>query len=240
MDLVRKGITFTKRDRFYQNKDFKLQATSDGIIEYVSCMFECSRQSLNIVASSRGCIIGNLTFRCVEDEVNCNYGEKVILSSKVKNIKSDDAPFIHLVEKHCTLSRLADDKLHKRYGCIILTGKGQPNLSTRSFLRKLKIELNIPVVAIMDFDPDGFQILSSYRCGAQNSAHENLNLVTPDIRWIGIGPKDIERIPYHTRLDMTTSNIKTGEKLLNQIFINQNADWVEALTCMVEQKKRFK
>jgi DNA topoisomerase VI subunit A len=40
-------------------------------------------------------------------------------------------------------------------------------------------------------------------------------------------------------LGMTESDIKFSENLLKEIFIKQNAEWVEALEWMVEQKKNI-
>ncbi|GAU21198.1 hypothetical protein TSUD_11150 [Trifolium subterraneum] len=50
-----------------------------------------------------------------------------------------------------------------RYECIIVIGRGEAELSSRSFLRKPKMKLNIAMVAIMDFDSHEFQMLSCYR-----------------------------------------------------------------------------
>jgi meiotic recombination protein SPO11 len=82
--LVSEGITLTKRELFYLNKDFKSQRVLDDIIEVIACILECTRQSLNIVASTGGCIIENLIFHCGEEEVDCNCVEKQISSKKVK------------------------------------------------------------------------------------------------------------------------------------------------------------
>jgi len=42
--------------------------------------------------------------------------------------------------------RLAEDRFYNAYPCIIITAKGQPDVATRLFLRKLKITLDIPVL----------------------------------------------------------------------------------------------
>jgi len=43
--------------------------------------------------------------------------------------------------------------------------------SCRLFLRKLKNELKIPVLALVDSDPYGLKILSVYMKGARHTAH---------------------------------------------------------------------
>ena len=58
--------------------------------------------------------------------------------------------------------RLAEDRFYNNYPCIIVTAKGQPDVATRLFLRKLKATLKIPVLALVDSDPYGLKILSVY------------------------------------------------------------------------------
>ena len=76
------------------------------------------------------------------------------------NIASD-AKFILLVEKDAAFMRLAEDRFYNTYPCIILTAKGQPDVATRLFLRKLRNALRIPVLALVDSDPYGLKILSA-------------------------------------------------------------------------------
>ncbi len=40
-------------------------------------------------------------------------------------------------------------RFYNTYPCIILTAKGQPDVATRLFLRKLKTTLKIPVLALV-------------------------------------------------------------------------------------------
>jgi DNA topoisomerase VI subunit A len=73
-----------------------------------------------------------------------------------------------LVEKYVVLSRLTEDEFHKKYECIIITGRGQPDVLTRQFLRKLSVEYKLTVLALMDCNPSGIRILSGYRYGLVN------------------------------------------------------------------------
>lgn len=79
---------------------------------------------------------------------------------QVTDIMSD-AKFILLVEKDAAFMRLAEDRFYNTYPCIILTAKGQPDVATRLFLRKLRAALRIPVLALVDSDPYGLKILSA-------------------------------------------------------------------------------
>jgi hypothetical protein len=60
--------------------------------------------------------------------------------------------------------RLAEDRCYNEYPCIILTAKGQPDVATRLFLRRLKEQLGLPVLALVDSDPYGLKILSAHSC----------------------------------------------------------------------------
>jgi meiotic recombination protein SPO11 len=39
---------------------------------------------------------------------------------------------------------------------------------------------------LMDFDPDGLDILSTYKHGSKALAHQSAELVLPSIQWIGV------------------------------------------------------
>ena len=58
--------------------------------------------------------------------------------------------------------RLAEDRFYNRFPCVIITAKGQPDVATRLFLSKLKRDLRIPVLALVDADPYGLKIISVY------------------------------------------------------------------------------
>lgn len=76
--------------------------------------------------------------------------------------------------------------------------------------------LKIPVLALVDSDPYGLKILSVYMKGSMNMSYDSSNLTTPDIKWLGVRPSDLDRfnIPDQCRLPMTDEDIKTGKKLV--------------------------
>jgi meiotic recombination protein SPO11 len=93
---------------------------------------------------------------------------------------------------------------------LLLQAKGYPDLSTRIFLSFLTSRSpHIPTYAIVDYDPDGLAILSTYKHGSYALAHENslttsgsaegqsLNL--PQLRWIGVKS-------HHLKTPVSTNN----------------------------------
>lgn len=244
-ELTIKGIHVTKRDLFYTDvKLFQDQAQSDTILDDVSCMIGCTRSSLNVVAAEKGVVVGRLIFSDDGDVIDCTkmgMGGKAIPPNidRVGDMKSD-ALFILLVEKDAAYMRLAEDRFYNRFPCIIVTAKGQPDVATRLFLRKMKMELNLPVLALVDSDPYGLKILSVYGCGSKNMSYDSANLTTPDIKWLGIRPTDLDKykIPEQCRLPMTDQDIKTGKDMLEEDFVKKNPKWVEELTLMVKSRQK--
>lgn len=243
--LCRRGIHVTKRDLFYTDvKLFQDQSQSDAILDDVSCILGCTRSSLNVVAAEKGVVVGRLTFTDDGDEIDCTrmgVGGKAIPPNvdRVGGMRSD-ALFILLVEKDAAYMRLAEDRFYNRFPCIIVTAKGQPDVATRLFLRKMKTQLKLPVLALVDSDPYGLKILSVYGCGSKNMSYDSANLTTPDIKWLGVRPSDLDkyRIPDQCRLPMTEQDVKTGKDLLEEEFVKKNPKWVEELSLMVKSKQK--
>ncbi|ERM95711.1 DNA topoisomerase 6 subunit A [Amborella trichopoda] len=240
-----KQIHVTKRDLFYTDvKLFQDQSQSDSILDDVSCMLGCTRSSLNVVASEKGVVVGRLIFSDNGDRIDCTrmgVGGKAIPPNidRVSDMESD-AHFILLVEKDAAFMRLAEDRFYNRFPCVIVTAKGQPDVATRLFLKKMKVELKLPVLALVDSDPYGLKILSVYMCGSKNMSYDSSNLTTPDIKWLGIRPTDLDKykIPEQCRLPMTEQDVKTGKDLLEEEFVKKNPGWVEELGIMVKSRQK--
>ncbi|KAI3995243.1 hypothetical protein MKX01_032045 [Papaver californicum] len=243
--LCLKKIHVTKRDLFYTDvKLFQDQNQSDAVLDDVSCLLGCTRSSLNVVASEKGVVVGRIIFSDNGDMIDCTkmgMGGKAIPPNidRVGDMQSD-ALFILLVEKDAAYMRLAEDRFYNRFPCIIVTAKGQPDVATRLFLRKMKMELKLPVLALVDSDPYGLKILSVYGCGSKNMSYDSANLTTPDIKWLGVRPSDLDKykIPEQCRLPMTEQDIKTGKDMLEEDFVKKNPEWIEELTLMVKTKQK--
>ncbi|XP_078444990.1 spo11/DNA topoisomerase VI, subunit A protein [Wolffia australiana] len=243
--LCTKNIHVTKRDLFYTDvKLFQDQTQSDAVLDDVSCMLGCTRSSLNVVASEKGVVVGRLIFTEQGDRIDCTkmgVGGKAIPPNidHVGDMESD-ALFILLVEKDAAFMRLAEDRFYHRFPCIIVTAKGQPDVATRLFLKKMKTDLRLPVLALVDSDPYGLKILSVYMCGSKNMSYDSSNLTTPDIKWLGIRPSDLDKykIPDQCRLPMTDQDLKTGKDLLEEEFVKKSDGWVRELELMVRTKQK--
>ena len=216
--VLMKGIHITKRDLFYTDvKLFVDQSESDGCLDDLATMIGCTRSNLHVVASDKGLVVGRIQFEEDGDYIDCTkmgVGGKAIppYIDKIENIVSD-ADFILLVEKEAAYMRMAEDRFYNRYPCIVITAKGQPDVATRMFLSRIAAELKIPVLGLVDSDPYGLKILSVYMSGSKNMSYDSASLTTPDIKWLGLRPSDLNRykLPDQCRLDMTENDIKTGK-----------------------------
>ena len=88
------------------------------------------------------------------------------------------------------VKRLADDA----------EGKGYPDLLTRRLLRRISdFHANSggpipPICALVDFDPDGIGIMSTYKYGSAALPHENMELVVPSMQWLGPKSHDVATV----------------------------------------------
>ncbi|KAJ4764157.1 DNA topoisomerase 6 subunit A [Rhynchospora pubera] len=243
--VLLRQIHVTKRDLFYTDvKLFGDQNQSDAVLDDVSCMLGCTRSSLHVVASEKGVVVGRLVFLDDGDRIDCTrmgIGGKAIPPNidRVSGLESD-ALFVLLVEKDAAFMRLAEDRFYNRFPCIILTAKGQPDVATRLFLRRLKVELKLPVLALVDSDPYGLKILSVYMCGSKNMSYDSANLTCPDIKWLGVRPSDLDkyRVPEQCRLPMTEQDVKAGKDLLEEDFVKRNEGWVKELEMMIKTRQK--
>ena len=111
--------------------------------------------------------------------------------------------------------------------------KGYPDIQTRQFLRLLSIRYpELPVFALVDFDPDGIGIMSTYKYGSINLAHES-NLAVRSIQWLGIRSCDFLRTESDVQgpLRLTARDRKIALKLLEKQLLD--GDWWRELQVML-------
>nr|XP_033818649.1 meiotic recombination protein SPO11 isoform X1 [Geotrypetes seraphini]XP_033818650.1 meiotic recombination protein SPO11 isoform X1 [Geotrypetes seraphini] len=197
--LVQSNMYATKRDIYYTNVQlFGSQHIVDTIIDDISCLLKIPRRSLHILSTSKGCIAGDLCYTEDGTKVNCaGNAMSVLVPSNIQGITNmtSNAKFILIVEKDATFQRLlSDDFCNKVSPCIMITGKGVPDLNTRLLVRKLWDTFHIPIFTLVDADPYGIEIMCIYKYGSMSMSFDAHNLTVPSIRWLGILPSDIKRL----------------------------------------------
>ena len=48
-------------------------------------------------------------------------------------------------------------------------------------------------MALVDSDPYGLKILSVYMSGSKNMSYDSGSMSTPDIKWLGVLPSDLDK-----------------------------------------------
>ncbi|XP_060089216.1 meiotic recombination protein SPO11 [Heteronotia binoei] len=243
--MVQTNIYATKRDIFYTDTQcFGNQRVVDNIINDISCMLKTPRRSLHILSTSKGCIAGNLGY--VEEDgtkVNCTCSTMTAVPSNVEGMRnlSTDAQFILIVEKDATFQRLLDDNFCSKLSpCIMITGKGVPDLNTRLLVKKLWDSFHVPIFALMDADPHGIEIMCVYKYGSVSMSFEAHHLTVPAIRWLGLLPSDFERlnIPKSALIPLTKRDQSKLSSLQMRPYISYHPPWKKELDIMAVSKMK--
>ncbi|NWZ83796.1 SPO11 protein, partial [Poecile atricapillus] len=198
--MVQSNTYATKRDIYYSDTLlFGSQSVVDQIINDISCMLKIPRRSLHVLSTTKGFVAGNLSYT-EEDgtKVNCTCSATAVtVPSNVQGIKNltSHAKFILIVEKDATFQRLLDDDFFNKVSpCIMITGRGIPDLNTRLLVRKLWDCFQIPIFTLMDADPHGIEIMCVYKYGSVSMSFEAHHLTVPSVKWLGLLPSDLERL----------------------------------------------
>ncbi|XP_012371227.1 meiotic recombination protein SPO11 isoform X3 [Octodon degus] len=238
--LVQSNTYATKRDIYYTDSQlFGNQTIVDNIIDDISCMLKVPRRSLHILSTSKGLIAGNL--RYVEEDgtrVSCACGASAIaVPSNVQGIRN--AKFLLIVEKDATFQRLLDDNFCNHMSpCIMVTGKGTPDLNTRLLVKKLWDLFHIPVFTLVDADPHGIEIMCIYKYGSLSMSFEAHNLTVPAARWLGLLPSDIKRlnIPKESLIPLTKQDQMKLDSILKRPYVTCQPFWRKEMEMMADTK----
>ncbi|NXO05114.1 SPO11 protein, partial [Rhinopomastus cyanomelas] len=242
--MVQSNTYATKRDIFYSDTLlFGSQTVVDNIVNDISCMLKIPRRSLHILSTSKGSVAGNLSYT-EEDgtKVSCTCSGTVLsVPSNVEGIKNliSHAKFILIVEKDATFQRLLDDNFcNKLSPCIMITGRGVPDLNTRLLVRKLWDAFQIPVFILVDADPHGVEIMCIYKYGSVSMSFEAHLLTVPSIKWLGILPSDLERLNIHKEflIPFTKQDQNKLSSIQKRPYIACQPMWKRELEIMAASK----
>ncbi|KAI4893026.1 hypothetical protein NFI96_034248, partial [Prochilodus magdalenae] len=244
--LVQTDSYATKRDMYYNDPQlFGTQRNLDLIVDDISCMLKIPRRSLHVIATSKGFISGDLCYLEADGtRVECYSSSTAVpVSSNVSGISNivSTAKFVLVVEKDATFQRLLDDEFCTRlHPCIIITGKGVPDINSRLMVRKLWDTLCIPVFALVDADPHGIEIMCIYKYGSISMAFEAPSLTIPSILWMGLLPSDIERlkVPQESLIPFTKSDDSKLMSLRKRPYVSCQPAWKTEMDILLNLKQK--
>ncbi|GAN07020.1 meiotic recombination protein SPO11 [Mucor ambiguus] len=186
-EAVAYKIMLTKRDMYYRNVElFGKQSVVD------------------VSAASKGLVFGPIIIKLKNNKIlNCSTSndtadtddEQGILIPPIHQVVQVQckAKCMIVVEKEATFRYLVSIGFCQSLpeSCVLVTGKGYPDLSTRQFVKYFSTHFTTkPILALMDGDPHGLDIYATYKWGTRAMAFDVFNLAVNSIELIGLTCQD--------------------------------------------------
>lgn len=233
-ELLIGNRTTTIREVYYHFvTHFRNQAECDRAIWDLATALQVPRSSLGLAASPKGWCCGSLE---LYDKATGGFmwngqfldvhGMPITMSLLQANVQSTGARCILVIEKEGVYTRLSEDKLFEQYPCILITGKGFPDIATRQWVQHLHRTLKIPVYGLCDCNPYGISVLHTYHYGADStSVPSHPSNDSLQIQWLGLRPSQLKELelPPSVFQQMTDLDKKRLESLRHDghLFLHQ-------------------
>jgi len=248
-DIVDENIHASIRDMYYNLKHsiggskentFEEQAESDPLIVDIETALQTLREQLHLLADRKGVVVGNVVVEDRGDSINWSKlgSGGWSIPSVVEDIKFEkvDADFVLVIEKNAGFERLHEDKLWKKYNCILMGTGGQAARGTRRLIKRLSDEYKLPVYVLTDSDSYGWYIYSVIKSGSMALAHASDELGTPSARFIGLTISDIK--DYKLEKSVIRANdrdLKRAKELLEYPWFHHK-EWQQEIKLMLDKK----
>ncbi|XP_059086270.1 meiotic recombination protein SPO11-like isoform X2 [Tigriopus californicus] len=235
LELFDQDSFVTKRELYYQHiNHYRSQVAVDECVKVIACMLRIPRLHLRILSTSKGLFMGNIVFHNAQGiQVIGSHATPIPQDITGISQLASDAKFILVVEKDAVFQRLADDNFAVIYQpCLVITGKGVPDLNTRQFLYHLWTHLKIPVLALMDGDPFGLEILCTYRFGSLPMTWSQELLPVPIMKWIGIFPSDIHQFSREHLKPLSKVDCAKIRSLLQRPYVEAHPELKQEILIM--------
>ncbi|KAK2467868.1 hypothetical protein APHAL10511_000163 [Amanita phalloides] len=240
----------TKRELFYRDVTlFRSQRVVDQLVDDVAASFHLERREMNIRASSKGLVCGEgLTISLRQgDEIHAT-ADGGTLIPVIEDIKfysvSGDICWVLIVEKEAVFNTLCQLCLVNHPTLpgqgVLITGKGYPDMATRYLVNYLAkaLPVSVPILALVDGDPYGLDILSVYTYGSQSLRHENEKLSAERTIGIGLWVSDIQElgIDLDSMLPLTEMDERKAFAMLRTRTLPSK--WKNELMRMIHTKRK--
>jgi len=186
----------TKRHIYYQHQElFGTQRRVDDLVDRLALTLGSSRDDLHIVAASKGLMAGALKVTLQNESiVDASIPETGVIIPPTRTIQRLDTSslrWVLVVEKDAVFRSLCSSRYWQTSLCgngLLVTAKGYPDDLTCAFLRLLlDTDQRLPIMVLVDFDPDGVNI---FRCYKYGSSRQN-SFGAAGIHWLGIKSRHI-------------------------------------------------
>lgn len=213
-ELLQQRKTTTVREVYYAHvTHFRNQKECDSAIRDAAVLLHVPRHALGLEAAAKGWFCGDVQIIQTDNELGQDVvawdGRHVwqsshgsIIGSEWLRPRGDDftvqteaAHCILVIEKEGVYRRLAQDRFFDSWPCILVTGKGFPDLATRALVHALHTTLGLPVWGLSDGNPFGVLILHTYAQGSAKRGVDGGDRYSVPIEWIGLRPSQMEGWP---------------------------------------------
>ena len=144
---------------------------------------------------------------------------------------TDDCRCILVIEKEGVYNRLAEDRFFDNHPCILVCGKGFPDLATRACVYTLHKELGLPVWGVADCDPYGILVLHCYMYSSNTQLGvDGGSRYGVPIQWVGLRPS---QVPHMATGDMDVPDqclmalTEKDRKVLESILSREDHRWTD-------------
>ncbi|KAJ4839150.1 hypothetical protein Tsubulata_008315 [Turnera subulata] len=248
LQILEQNKKVTQRELFYKllcdSPDyFSSQLQVNRTIQDVVALLRCSRHSLGIMASSRGIVAGRLYLQEPDQEVvdcaacgSSGYPISGDLNLLDKLAMETDARYIIVVEKHAIFQRLAEDRVFNQVPSILITASGYPDIATRFLLHRMSRSFpELPIFALVDWNPAGLAILCTYKFGSVGMGLEAYRYAC-NVKWLGLREADLRLIPEESFVPLKPRDLQIAKSLTSLELLQDNHR--QELELMVQSGKR--
>ena len=194
----------------------------------ISIILGLPRGRLQIFATSKGLVAGNLKFTNSEEvQVDCSLsaqGETIPNNVDAMVNIITEATMVIVVEKDAIFQKLLEEEFlkHLPFRAILITGKGYPDLNTRKLLRKLAFEIvpQATFVCLVDGNPYGMEIMSVYKFGSLSMVWCGEPLAVPKLEWIGVLPSEFVNIDNARLQDFSEADANKAQSLMERTYLS--------------------
>ncbi|KAK6589252.1 hypothetical protein RS030_213406 [Cryptosporidium xiaoi] len=219
-NILKSGRKIALRELYYLNGWlFKNQSQVVKIVQGFTELLKVPRRAIGLFPSPKGMIGGRVKFIYRDSEI-LDVDELGITGATITDIfetLSDDIivktdmKYLLIIEKASIFQYLMERKIFNRIPCVLVTGKGFPDITTRKLVSKLTTHLKMKTIFLGDFDPHGINIYLTYVRGSNN--YESQMAACPNIYYLGVHFEDTHILPVETKLALT-NNDKSALKVL--------------------------
>ena len=151
------------------------------------------------------------------------------------------ADFVLAIETGGMFQRLNHHRWWRTFNCILVETAGVPTRATRRFVRRLSLDLKLPVYAFVDCDPYGVcNIYRTLKVGSGSAAHVNRKFCVPNAKFLGVTPQDIIDFGLEDATHpLQPVDVKRAKDALkNDPFFQAQPKWRKAIKQMLKMGVR--